>query len=334
VCGTCHGAINAEYGSYLDGTEYVPFVPGTNPAYAVYAHFKGSAHGQNMRSKGPGNTDVLTNPSCQPCHTVGWQEPTGFTSSAVTPHLEGIGCEECHGPGSLHAGHPSPANINRTPDASTTCWDCHVPSYKLMRREEPKIITDADLRDKKPSSVSVHHPQAPFVAGWYGYNLPVTPSPHTLIANTCVACHMNPDQGTVQLDAPLDPLRLDAFHGEGALTPDLSTCVPCHRSEQRAKDKFQQFEEEITATLIEIGGASPSDPEEPDESGGGGMLAAYALAHGIALTSNSSPSNQAVKNYKGARHNYEFVLAGAAGGVHNPPFTEALLKEAEALLKD
>ena len=47
-------------------------------------------------------------PECISCHVVGWH-PTkyfpyesGFWSEKETPHLKGVGCENCHGPGEKH----------------------------------------------------------------------------------------------------------------------------------------------------------------------------------------------------------------------------------------
>src|SRR6185312_9998287 len=44
---------------------------------------------------------------CIVCHTVGFGYKSGFTDAIKTPHLENVGCESCHGPGSLHAKNPN-----------------------------------------------------------------------------------------------------------------------------------------------------------------------------------------------------------------------------------
>lgn len=43
---------------------------------------------------------------CIVCHTVGFGYNSGYTDEVKTKHLENVGCESCHGPGSLHAKNP------------------------------------------------------------------------------------------------------------------------------------------------------------------------------------------------------------------------------------
>jgi hypothetical protein len=64
------------------------------------------------------------NPSCFRCHSVGAGLPTGYTNREQTPHLEHVGCESCHGPGSAHIAAPSEPFGGLKRDA-TACVACH-----------------------------------------------------------------------------------------------------------------------------------------------------------------------------------------------------------------
>jgi len=58
--------------------------------------------------------------SCFECHTTGHGKPGGFVSESETPELRNVGCEECHGPGSVHAEYGDPAEIK----SNLTIGDC------------------------------------------------------------------------------------------------------------------------------------------------------------------------------------------------------------------
>jgi hypothetical protein len=72
------------------------------------------------------------NPDCLKCHVTGFGKPGGFVDVATTATMENVGCEMCHGPGSVHVagakgGEGAPTGwekaINRTPD--NVCVQCH-----------------------------------------------------------------------------------------------------------------------------------------------------------------------------------------------------------------
>lgn len=303
VCAVCHSEINTAYGTYNGPVNF--------------ANFVGSAHGQDMHSKGPNNLDVVDNPSCQPCHTIGFGEPTGFVSTAATPQLEGIGCEECHGAGSKHAGGPASTNINRVPNSATTCWDCHAASYKL-ERTTPALVTDATLANTAPGKVSIHHPQASFLNGDLGVNEPRITATHVFIDNTCVTCHLNHSTADK--------------HGSDALAPDFNACQACHSNGEAKLAGFMDTPVTgVNARLIALVGESASEPGEPDPTLSGGALAAYAAAHSINLSVNDAPTDPAVIKYKRARYDADYIITGIA--VHNPNLTDQLLADAEAALQ-
>ena len=65
-------------------------------------------------------------PSCLPCHTVGYKLPTGFKTEKTRPHLAGVQCENCHGPTAHHAANPGdPVTRPRIEIAATMCGGCH-----------------------------------------------------------------------------------------------------------------------------------------------------------------------------------------------------------------
>jgi len=75
-----------------------------------------------------------TTNSCLRCHTVGRNPdpsitqplPTGFISASVTPYLEGVQCENCHGPGGLHVADPYDLTVRPRVDlAAQVCGGCH-----------------------------------------------------------------------------------------------------------------------------------------------------------------------------------------------------------------
>jgi hypothetical protein len=61
---------------------------------------------------------------CIGCHVTGWQKPGGVCRVDKTAGREGVGCESCHGPGSVHADDPTDKNI-RPGRGSSTCTGCH-----------------------------------------------------------------------------------------------------------------------------------------------------------------------------------------------------------------
>jgi hypothetical protein len=49
---------------------------------------------------------------CVICHTTGFDHADGFTGAQTTPHLLDNGCENCHGPGSLHVAEAKKGTLN------------------------------------------------------------------------------------------------------------------------------------------------------------------------------------------------------------------------------
>jgi Cytochrome c554 and c-prime len=64
---------------------------------------------------------------CVACHVVGIQQPGGVCRVDHVSGREGVGCENCHGPGSLHAAHPAAHPIPRPAPTRSVCVGCHTP---------------------------------------------------------------------------------------------------------------------------------------------------------------------------------------------------------------
>jgi hypothetical protein len=61
---------------------------------------------------------------CIGCHVTGWQLPGGVCGVDQTAGREGVGCESCHGPGSLHSADPeTEVSLGNTPEACIGCHD-------------------------------------------------------------------------------------------------------------------------------------------------------------------------------------------------------------------
>ena len=62
---------------------------------------------------------------CWTCHATGAEKDGGPQHpSEVTPALQGVGCESCHGPGAAHAQSPTEHEMVTSPPLST-CVECH-----------------------------------------------------------------------------------------------------------------------------------------------------------------------------------------------------------------
>jgi hypothetical protein len=65
-------------------------------------------------------------PECVVCHVVGMDYESGFISQQETGDLIGVGCENCHGPGSEHI---LSAGLTELTEPKSTCIDCHTPEH-------------------------------------------------------------------------------------------------------------------------------------------------------------------------------------------------------------
>jgi peroxiredoxin len=63
---------------------------------------------------------------CVGCHVVGFEQPGGWTLADPRPHVENVGCENCHGKG---GGHVKAAD--RITDFPAACLGCHNEKHSV-----------------------------------------------------------------------------------------------------------------------------------------------------------------------------------------------------------
>lgn len=67
--------------------------------------------------------------TCVGCHVVGFRQPGGFCRLSDAEPFRDVGCESCHGPGSLHVASPVAGSIGRGASEATCAATCHVPEH-------------------------------------------------------------------------------------------------------------------------------------------------------------------------------------------------------------
>ena len=65
-------------------------------------------------------------PECVVCHATGFEVQGGYLTKTATPKLGGVGCESCHGAGSLHVERPE---LPWTRPAERDCQTCHTADH-------------------------------------------------------------------------------------------------------------------------------------------------------------------------------------------------------------
>ena len=86
----------------------------------VYEHWSNTAHGKSYDTLV--NTGHQYDPECIKCHTIGFGHISGFLDYDETQHLINVGCESCHGAGSLHINLVN-KNYGKTNEGG--CEMCH-----------------------------------------------------------------------------------------------------------------------------------------------------------------------------------------------------------------
>ncbi len=224
---------------------------------AVCQYETNTAHARAFASPAFAALGGQTNASCLPCHTVGYGLPTGFVSAKATPLLEGVQCENCHGPAANHAGsEDNPIIRPRVDVAATVCGGCHntgkssyanPPTYAEWSGSAHGTVVPGALSAMASSPASIDNCGAchsgsarlaliggtdPAVSLTNDYNVPIT----------CAVCHSPHATNSVspfQLLNPLastnafhllatDTASVAAFTNKYNASTNINLCAQCH----------------------------------------------------------------------------------------------------------
>ncbi len=221
-CQQCHGGTHTEWGETAHAE--------------AWAGLQSSGHAASY---------------CEPCHSV-QQDPTEGNSGydeVPTMKFEDVQCESCHGPGSAHAGDPSPDNINGMAMALTaeTCGICHEGSHHPTFAEWEESAHNFD------PAVAAHgagersycqpcHSGTGFVEAYRGDDdrlANLYAESEDKLGITCGVCHDPHDaanKGQLRTLAPVTFVsgKVAAEDGTGQL------CIQCHQARRLGEDQIKE----------------------------------------------------------------------------------------------
>ena len=137
-CKICHMSAKqgAQYKKWQDSAH--------SKAYETLASEESKKVAEKVGVKG----DPQKAAECLTCHVTAYNAPASEKAESFSM-TEGVGCEECHGPGSLYksmsimkalrAGTQDPKAVAFQKDGKETCLQCHnekSPTYKPFNFEE------------------------------------------------------------------------------------------------------------------------------------------------------------------------------------------------------
>jgi hypothetical protein len=79
-------------------------------------------------------------PGCVSCHVTGYEQPGGYVDLELTPELEGVQCEACHGPAKGHLVQVGRKAGMAAVPGKEVCRKCHTPG------QDPKFDYDTKAR--------------------------------------------------------------------------------------------------------------------------------------------------------------------------------------------
>jgi hypothetical protein len=230
-----------------------------------------------------------TNADCLACHTVGYGLPTGFiytNGMFLNTYLEGVQCENCHGPAGNHAANPAdPTVVPRVELAAQVCGGCHsgpqTPTYDEWSTSGHATVTPDALAVINSSTNNINgcgvcHSGSVRLALIQGENPAVTLTNDVDVAITCAVCHdphatnVNPAQLRNPMFSTNDfhfvstnIASVAAFTNSYEASADINLCAHCHNDRgaawtdtSRAPHRSLQYNF-LLGTVGELAGGEP-----------------------------------------------------------------------------
>ncbi len=96
---------------------------------AVYRHWLKTRHGAAYNTLVNGGHQY--DPECIACHTTGYGYVSGFLSEKENKNLIDVGCESCHGAGSLHTANVRDTSYKYRATGEGRCETCHDSEHSV-----------------------------------------------------------------------------------------------------------------------------------------------------------------------------------------------------------
>jgi len=293
-----------------------------------------SCHGPGAKHVAAGGdpsriTASVGNDTCNSCHggtdRQGGQIATMGHSTSVQdlvklPYAKDA-CLECHSASAklaVESGQPAPtladfkSGSHQNDTNGVTCVVCHDPHKNAneaqLRVDSEETCTQCHngelTGDTFAAGATVHHPQKEMWEGVGAFGVPNMPAPKTA---TCADCHMTNGNHYFQVGTPTITLSV---HGKPT---NFDSCATCHTgmTAEKIKGLFDAFDARIAALKDKL---------------------AQVDAHIANEVSFGRDMSEAKALRDKAFTNISFAEGDASKGIHNPPYTDAMLRAAEDYL--